>query len=75
MRNIAEQIRQAKEEKRTFAISQTTQLMAGSTDEDDRVIMTLSDALYRKFRLNRIYYTPFQYRHEAKGYESEHSFF
>ena len=72
MRNIAEQIRQAKEEKRTFAISQTTQLMAGSTDEDDRVIMTLSDALYRKFRLNRIYYTPFQYRHEAKGYESEH---
>lgn len=72
MWTISEQIRQAREEKRSFAVSQTTQLMAGSTQEDDRAIMTLSHALYRKFRLKRVYYTPFQYRHAAKGYESEH---
>ncbi|MDX1359671.1 MAG: helix-hairpin-helix domain-containing protein, partial [Clostridia bacterium] len=52
-----------------FATSQTTQLMAGSTDEDDRTIINLSDALYRKFELSRVYYTPFQYRKPAKGYD------
>ena len=39
--------------KPAFATSQTTQLMAGSTDEDDRTILTLSSALYRKYRLGR----------------------
>jgi len=72
MGDIAAQILTAKNERRHFAVSQTTQLMAGSTDEDDRVIMTLSQALYKKYRLNRVYYTPFHYRHEAKGYEQEH---
>ncbi len=71
MGDISEQIFQAKQEKRKFAVSQTTQLMAGSTGEDDRTIMTLSDALYRKYRLKRVYYTPFHYKHEAKGYENE----
>ena len=42
--------------KPAFATSQTTQLMAGSTDEDDRTILTLSSALYRKYRLGRVYY-------------------
>lgn len=50
------------------AISQTTQLMAGSTGEDDRTIMTLAQALYRRYRLNRVYYTAFTYRTPAKGY-------
>ena len=54
---------------RRFATSQTTQLMAGSYGEDDRTIMNLSEALYRKYRLARVYYTPFQYVHPAKGYE------
>ena len=71
MRNISEQILIASDSKRKFATSQTTQLMAGSTNEDDRTIMTLSEALYNKYRLKRVYYTAFQYRHSAKGYENE----
>lgn len=71
MKNISEFILGAKYEKRRFATSQTTQLMAGSTNEDDRTIMTLSQALYNKYRLKRVYYTAFQYRHRAKGYENE----
>ena len=55
--------------KPAFATSQTTQLMAGSTDEDDRTILTLSSALYRKYRLGRVYYTAFRYRHPAAGYD------
>ena len=43
--------------------------MPGSTQEDDRTILTLSEALYRTYRLSRVYYSPFQYRHPAKGYD------
>lgn len=71
MGSISEQILCAKYERRKFATSQTTQLMAGSTNEDDRTIMTLTNALYRKYHLKRVYYTAFQYKHEAKGYENE----
>lgn len=71
MQNISDQIFQKSYEKRKFATSQTTQLMAGSTEEDDRTIMVLSKALYKKYRLSRVYYTAFQYKHEAKGYENE----
>lgn len=71
MGSISEQILTAKDEKRSFATSQTTQLMAGSIDEDDRTIMNLSTALYKKYHLKRVYYTAFSYRHEAKGYEDE----
>jgi predicted DNA-binding helix-hairpin-helix protein len=71
MGNIAEQIQGAKYERRPFAASQTTQLMAGSTNEDDRTIVTLAEALYRKYRLKRVYYTAFHYLHEARGYEQE----
>jgi predicted DNA-binding helix-hairpin-helix protein len=71
MASISEQILSAKYDGRGFATSQTTQLMAGSTNEDDRTIMTLSSALYKKYRLRRVYYTAFQYRNEAKGYENE----
>lgn len=73
MHQISEMIRTAKEEKSRFAprfaTSQTTQLMAGSIGENDRTILTLSRALYDKYRLKRVYYTPFHYRHEAAGYE------
>lgn len=71
MGSIADQIESAKYEHRKFAASQTTQLMAGSTNEDDRTIMTLTHALYRKYRLKRVYYTAFQYKQDAKGYENE----
>jgi predicted DNA-binding helix-hairpin-helix protein len=71
MRNISDLILDAKNDNQKFARTQTTQLMAGSTQEDDRTIMTLSEALYKTYRLKRVYYTPFQYRHPAKGYEME----
>lgn len=71
MKSISEQILGAKYDRKKFATSQTTQLMAGSTNEDDRTIMTLAKALYSKYRLKRVYYTAFQYQHEAKGYENE----
>ena len=52
-----------------FASSQTTQLMAGSIQESDRTILTLSSALYEKYKLKRVYYTSFQYKQPAAGYE------
>lgn len=71
MGEIARQIRAAKQETRAFATSQTTQLMAGSIGEDDRVIMNLSHALYNKYGLSRVYYTAFHYQQPARGYEME----
>ena len=53
-----------------FAVSQTTQLMAGSAGEDDYTILRLSRALYRKYDLKRIYYTAFHYEHPAVGYDN-----
>ncbi len=72
MGEIARQIREASQAGRNrpaFAVSQTTQLMAGAAGEDDRQILTLSAALYRKYRLKRVYYTPFTYRYPSRGYE------
>jgi predicted DNA-binding helix-hairpin-helix protein len=69
MRQISESIAAMKTERRRFATTQTTQLMAGSLGEDDRTILNLSSALYKKYRLKRVYDTPFTYRKPAKGYE------
>ena len=52
-----------------FATSQSTQLMAGSTGESDYEILRLSSALYSKYNLKRIYYTPYNYEIPAIGYE------
>ena len=52
-----------------FATSQTTQLMAGSTGESDYEILRLSKAMYNKYDLKRIYYTPYKYEIPASGYE------
>jgi predicted DNA-binding helix-hairpin-helix protein len=38
---------------------QSTQLIVGASEEDDRQIVTLSGALYRKFGLRRVYYSAF----------------
>lgn len=55
---------------RYFAASgHTTQLMPGSVGEDDRTIINLADALYKKFDLKRVYYSPFTYKHQAEGYD------
>ena len=51
-----------------FATSQTTQLMPGSTNETDFEILRLASSLYRKYDLARVYYSPFHYTHQAKGY-------
>jgi len=69
MEDISALIRAAKDDRRPFATSQTTQLMAGSLGEDDRTILTLSGALYQKYGLSRVYYTAFQYQRRARGYD------
>ncbi|MDR3276671.1 MAG: putative DNA modification/repair radical SAM protein [Treponema sp.] len=38
---------------------QSTQLIVGATGEDDRQIINLSGALYRKYRMRRVYYSAF----------------
>lgn len=69
MRQISQMIARAKQEHTKFAISQTTQLMAGSTGETDRSILNLAEALYSKFSLKRVYYTAFSYQSPAVGYD------
>ena len=73
MGHISRLIQESKAEqsayKPRFATSQSTQLMAGSTGEDDFTILNLSNALYGKYRLKRVYYTPYQYIYQAEGYE------
>jgi len=74
MKQIAQYIRAASDERKhyrnapRFAISQTTQLMPGSTNETDFEILRLASAMYQKYSLARVYYSPFYYMHEAKGY-------
>ena len=71
MGNITRLIQAAEAERGAtpfFATSQTTQLMAGSSGEDDYTVLNLSRALYKKYRLSRVYYTAFQYRGQADGY-------
>ena len=71
MRQISELVSEVRASNRAagLATTQTTQLMAGATGEDDRVILTLARALYETYRLKRVYYTAFQYSHPAKGYD------
>jgi len=38
---------------------QSTQLVVGASPESDKTIMNLSSALYRKYRLRRVYYSAF----------------
>jgi putative DNA modification/repair radical SAM protein len=38
---------------------QSTQLIVGASEEDDRQIISLSGALYKKFSLRRVYYSAF----------------
>jgi predicted DNA-binding helix-hairpin-helix protein len=38
---------------------QSTQLIVGASEEDDRRIISLSSSLYRKFSLRRVYYSAF----------------
>ncbi len=73
MQQISNLVRDARQYKSRggpmLAKSQTTQLMAGSSEETDRTILKLSKALYNKYNLSRVYYTAFHYLDAAKGYE------
>lgn len=66
MRQLASLITAAREERRTsrraprFApAGQSTQLIVGATPESDREIVTLSEGLYRRLDLKRVYYSAF----------------
>ncbi|QTX32188.1 putative DNA modification/repair radical SAM protein [Aminithiophilus ramosus] len=41
------------------AVGQSTQLIVGASPETDRTILTLTQALYRKFHLSRVYYSAY----------------
>jgi putative DNA modification/repair radical SAM protein len=66
MNRLAQKILAAKDERRSIKTSpayapagQSTQLIIGATPETDREIMKLSEALYDKMRLKRVYYSAF----------------
>lgn len=64
MNYISTNIALAKFEKSRFAqkfspAGQTTQLMVGATPESDLKIMQLSESLYKKFSLKRVYYSAY----------------
>jgi len=52
---------------------QSTQLIVGATEEDDRQIINLSSSLYNKFSLKRVYYSAFihpgSYVHREKRFD------
>ena len=64
MENISRKIREHQGERnqygRPFArAGQTTQLIVGAMGEIDRTSLRLAEALYKKYRLRRVYYSPF----------------
>lgn len=66
MSRLAARISAAKDEQRVIKSSpvfapagQSTQLIIGATPETDREIIKLSEALYAKMRLKRVYYSAF----------------
>ena len=66
MSRLAEKISASRDERRTIKSSpayapagQSTQLIVGATPETDLQIMRLSDALYKKMSLKRVYYSAF----------------
>jgi putative DNA modification/repair radical SAM protein len=66
MKDVAEASAEYEEDRRRIPSTpdfapagQSTQLIVGASEEDDRQIITLSGALYRKFGLRRVYYSAF----------------
>ncbi len=66
MSRLAQRISASKDERRSIKSApafapagQSTQLIIGATPETDREIMKLSEALYHKMRLKRVYYSAF----------------
>jgi len=60
MARIRRQGEEARDEKRTFApAGQTTQLIVGADDADDRTILDLTESLYGAYRIRRVYYSAY----------------
>jgi len=66
MREVKQGIAERQEESRSYKklpsfvpAGQTTQLIIGATPDSDRRIMELSEALYRKVGLKRVYYSAY----------------
>lgn len=51
--------RESRKVPRFVPAGQSTQLIVGATDESDRQIVTLSEQLYRRLDLKRVYYSAF----------------
>ncbi|BCS80676.1 putative DNA modification/repair radical SAM protein [Anaerocellum diazotrophicum] len=49
----------AEEEKNFVAAGQSTQMIIGATDDSDYKIINLSQHLYKKFKLKRVYYSAY----------------
>ena len=56
---INEDSRHIKKTPKFAPAGQSTQLIVGASNEDDRQIISLSGALYRKYALKRVYYSAF----------------
>ena len=56
---IKEESRRIKKAPKFAPAGQSTQLIVGASSEDDRQIISLSGALYRKYELKRVYYSAF----------------
>ena len=60
MARIRQRGEEAKDEKKTFApAGQTTQLIVGADDADDRTILDLTESLYGAYRIRRVYYSAY----------------
>ena len=60
MNHIYEGIVQARSEKQTFASAgQSTQMIVGASNAPDLAILQKSSALYKSYRLRRVYYSAF----------------
>ena len=60
MARIRHRGEEAREEKKTFApAGQTTQLIVGADDADDRTILDLTESLYGAYRIRRVYYSAY----------------
>ncbi len=53
--------------RRYVPAGQSTQMIIGASPEDDRTVLTLSEALYRRFQLKRVYFSAYQpINHDAR---------
>ena len=57
---IHERIEEARETRTTFAAAgQSTQMIVGATDASDAAVLQRSSALYRSYKMRRVYYSAF----------------